>query len=322
MTRIVIPNRGPQLSTRRDVLRGATGIVAGGALALVSARGGSFSALAQDATPAAGVDVYPEVVYVGAEYSFTGPAEVAAGLTRLTLRNEGQMDHHMMVVKFNEGKSVADLPAAMAAGLPGLFELGVSIGGPGGTGPGQQATVIYDLAEGNYILICVIPDEDGIPHVAKGMALPITVTAGTGTAAAPQADASIAMMDFHFSGLPATVTPGQHIWEITNQAQQLHEIVVLQLAPGVTYEQIEAIFSAPPAATPMAGMGESTPMAAQAGQPPFTSITGTAPASPGTQGWLVLDLAAGEYVAICFVPDAQTGAPHFALGMISPFTVA
>ena len=65
-----------------------------------------------------------------------------------------------------------------------------------------------------------------------------------------------------------------------------------------------------------------TPMAEQSGPPPFTSITGIAPASPGTQGWLVLDLAAGEYAAICFVPDTETGAPHFALGMIAPFTVA
>jgi hypothetical protein len=303
-------------------LRGATGVVAGGALALVSARGGNWSAFAQDASPVAGVDAYPEAVYVGAEYSFTGPAEIPAGLTRLTLRNDGQMDHHMMVVKFNEGKSAADLPAALAAGLPGLFELGVSIGGPGGTGPGQTATTVYDLAEGNYILICLIPDEDGIPHVAKGMALPVTVTPGTTTAPAPQADATISMMDFHFTGLPATVTPGQHVWEMVNQGQQLHEIVVLQLAPGVTYEQVEAIFMAPPAATPMAGMDASTPMAEQAGPPPFTSVTGIAPASPGTEGWLVVDLAAGEYAAICFVPDAETGAPHFALGMIAPFTVA
>jgi hypothetical protein len=38
--------------------------------------------------------------------------------------------------------------------------------------------------------------------------------------------------------------------------------------------------------------------------------------------YLELDLAAGDHFAICFVPDFETGAPHFALGMIAPFTVA
>ncbi len=44
--------------------------------------------------------------------------------------------------------------------------------------------------------------------------------------------------------------------------------------------------------------------------------------SPGETNYAVLDLAAGDYIAICFVPDAETGAPHFALGMIAGLTVS
>ena len=33
-------------------------------------------------------------------------------------------------------------------------------------------------------------------------------------------------------------------------------------------------------------------------------------------------LQPGNYVAVCFVPDAKTGKPHYMLGMISSFTVA
>jgi hypothetical protein len=231
------------------------------------------------------------------------------------------MDHHAMIFKLNEGKTADDFPAALAQGLPGLFALGTAVGGPGGIGPGQQATVIHDLAPGNYLVLCLIPDEDGIPHAAKGMVLPVTVTAGTGTGAAPQADATITMMDFHFMGLPATVSPGAHVWEVTNQGQQVHELAIFKNAPGVTFEQVEAIFAAPEA-TPMAGMDEGTPMAAETGPPPFASVAGLAPASPGAGGWIVLDLDAGDYFAICFVPDIDSGAPHFALGMISPFSVA
>jgi hypothetical protein len=43
--------------------------------------------------------------------------------------------------------------------------------------------------------------------------------------------------------------------------------------------------------------------------------------SPGFTVWSVLDFEPGDYFAICFVPDAESGAPHFALGMIAPFTV-
>ena len=43
--------------------------------------------------------------------------------------------------------------------------------------------------------------------------------------------------------------------------------------------------------------------------------------SPGNTVWAVLDLEPGDYIAICFVPDAESGAPHAMLGMIAPFTV-
>ena len=44
--------------------------------------------------------------------------------------------------------------------------------------------------------------------------------------------------------------------------------------------------------------------------------------NPGITNYLEVDLTAGDYFAICFIPDFETGAPHFALGMIMPFTVA
>jgi hypothetical protein len=317
----------PDIS-RRSILRGSAGVVISGTAAVVASRLGSNTAVAQDATPAAAdVSAYPEVVYVGAEYSFTGPAEIPGGLTRVTLQNDGAMDHHAMFFRFNDGKSMADLPAAAAAGLGGLFAIGASVGGPGSVGGGQKSTVVMDLAAGNYVILCVIPDEDGVPHAMKGMLLPLTVTDPAGAATAPVAGGTIEMADFHFEGLPEQVTAGQQVWNVVNAGEQLHELVINQLSPGVTYDQIEAIFLAPPEASPVAGM-EETAMAgmeaspAGAMGPPFVAVTGVAPISPGMSNWIVADLVAGEYFAICFVPDPATGAPHFALGMIQRFTVA
>jgi len=43
--------------------------------------------------------------------------------------------------------------------------------------------------------------------------------------------------------------------------------------------------------------------------------------SAGNTVWSLLDLKPGTDVAVCFVPDAQTGMPHFLMGMYTPFTV-
>lgn len=315
---------------RRTILRGTAGVIAAGTAGIVTARYGLKSAIAQDASPVTtDISAYPEVIYTGKEYAFEGPVEIPGGLTRVTLRNEGTMDHHAMFFRFNDDKSMADLPAAAAQGLGGLFAIGASLGGPGSIGAGEQSTVIMDLPEGNYVILCVIPDDDGIPHAMKGMLLPLTVTAPAASPAAPTASGTVELADFHFMGLPEQVPAGQQIWNVVNAGQQLHEIVIARLAPGVTYEQVESMFMAPPAASPAAGM-EGTAMAgmemeaspAAAMGAPFTAIAGVAPISPGMSNWIVADLTAGDYFAICFIPDPATGAPHFALGMIQALTVS
>jgi len=58
------------------------------------------------------------------------------------------------------------------------------------------------------------------------------------------------------------------------------------------------------------------------GPPPFTGIGGVAPLSPGLTNYLLLDLTPGNYLTICFVPDAATGMPHFMMGMLAGFSVA
>jgi hypothetical protein len=68
-------------------------------------------------------------------------------------------------------------------------------------------------------------------------------------------------------------------------------------------------------------MGEATP-AMEMGPPPFAMIAGVAPMSPGNTNYLMLDLQAGNYITLCFVPDMATGMPHFMMGMIAGFTVA
>ena len=69
-------------------------------------------------------------------------------------------------------------------------------------------------------------------------------------------------------------------------------------------------------------MASSEAFPEAAGPPPFTAVVGIAPMAPGVTNYAELELEAGDHFAICFIPDFESGAPHFALGMIMPFTVA
>ncbi len=303
---------GTQL-TRRAALRGA--VAAGIAGALVT-RGG-VGAFAQEATPDGD---YPEVVITSTEFAFDMPATVESGWTKVTLDNQGAMDHHAMLMRVNDGSTPEDLGAALQTGDFGaIFAVSTSVGGPM-TGPGGRSSVIADLAAGQYMAICVIPDENGVPHVALGMLAAFEVTEAAATAEAPAADVTVELVEMMFHGAPAEAVAGPAVWEVTNIGAQIHEMFVARLSPGVTFEQVSGMLLAPPEATPMGDMDHASPEAAAG--PPFTNVGGVAPMSPGNTNYMELELVAGDHFAICFVPDTETGAPHAALGMIMPFTVA
>ena len=303
---------GTRLS-RRSAMKGILAASAAGAFAV---RGG-LGAFAQDATPAG---AYPEVVIVGTEYAFDMPATVESGWTRITLDNQGMMDHHAMLMRVNDGSTLEDLGAALQApDFGAIFGVSTSVGGPM-AGPGGRGSVIANLEPGQHIAICVIPDDQGVPHYALGMQATFEVTEGAATVEAPVADARIELMEMMFHGTPAEIPAGPALWEVANVGVQLHEIFVAQLAPGFTFEQISAMLLTPPDATPE-GMDHASPEAAMMA-PPFTNVGGVAPMNPGHTNYAPFEFAAGEYFAICFVPDPETGAPHAALGMIMGFTVA
>lgn len=298
------------LLTRRTVLQsvGALGVV--GAL---TPRG--LSAAAQS-------DSYPDVTIVARDFSFDMPSSIEGGHVQLTLDNQGMHDHHAIFLRVNDDATVDDVEAALQLPEFGpVFAVATSVGGPN-AGPGQRSAVIVNLPPGHYVVICAIPNEEGVPHYALGMMASVEVTEPAAATTDPAADTTVTLVDMMFSGLPTEVAAGTHIWEVPNQGPSVHEIVILRLQDGVTFEMIQQMLSGPPAATPV-DAAQATPVAtpAASGPPPFAAIAGCAPMNPGQTNWVVLDLEAGEHVAICFVPDPATGAPHFALGMLASVSV-
>lgn len=290
--------------TRRQAL-GSLGVAG---LAALWSRHGLRSA--QAAAPP-----YRPYVITANDDQFQLAPSTPGGYTAVTLNNSGAEPHHAMFMRLNPGATVAEFMAAAKGPDPGaLFALATSAGGPGSVDSGQISHAIVDLAPGQYVVICMVPDAKGMPHYQMGMVAPLTVTAAAEPGAAPAAQTTIDLVDFSFDGLPPAVRPGRHVWKVVNTGAQLHEMVLNRLAPGHTFQQVAAMLTAPQPA--------GAPAAPPPGPPPFTGVAGVAPMSQGAANWAVLNLTPGDYFAICYIPDIKSGKPHFDLGMMKPFSVA
>lgn len=109
--------------------------------------------------------------------------------------------------------------------------------------------------------------------------------------------------DFQFD-VPAQFESGLVKLTLVNDGTEPHHAQLLRLKDGVTFEQFET------------ALHEDAPAA-------LTLITvdgGDAPVDPGATTSVVVKLAPGDYVLLCFVPSPD-GVQHFDKGMITPITV-
>ena len=75
-----------------------------------------------------------------------------------------------------------------------------------------------------------------------------------------------------------------------------------------------------PNATAMVFVGAFAPDAPP-GPPPGEALGGFQSIAPGGGGTFNVNVTPGNYVFLCFVEDLNTGAPHFALGMLEEFSI-
>jgi uncharacterized cupredoxin-like copper-binding protein len=273
-------------------------------LALASCRSDKPPAAEAGAPEAAAAPAAPSAVTVTAtDYSFDAPAELPAGLTTFHLVNQGPSIHHVQLVRFGEGKTFADFTAALKAGGPPPKWVMME-GGPNPPEIGDTSSTTVALEPGNYAMLCFVPGPDGIPHVAKGMIRPLTVTAGAGaTAAEPEAEVVMKLTDYDFE-LSKPITAGRHTIRVENAGPQEHELVIVKLDSGK--EPMD-----------FAKWGEK-----MVGKPPGTLHGGVSGIMPGGKAFVEVELAPGEYGLICFVPDSKDGKGHYRHGMAKKVTVS
>lgn len=257
-------------------------------------------------TATASSTIPPVVSIVATDFAFDVKDTITGGLVTLRLVNQGKTLHHVQLLRLLDGKTFADLAAALKAMKPGAPPPSwmQDVAGPNSPVPGGESLLTEDLQPGPYAIVCFIDTPDKVPHFAKGMMHPLTVLAPTGTApATPVADVSVDMTDYAWSVTPA-LTAGRHLIKLTNSAAQSHELFLVQLARGKTADDMMkwgTTYEGPPPGTPMGG------------------ISGMA---TGGVAYLPVTLTPGNYLLVCFLPDARDGKPHFMHGMIKTLTVS
>jgi len=249
----------------------------------------------------------PNVVTVTAkDFAFEAPKEIPAGMTTFRLVNDGGTFHHAQIVRLDSAKTFADLQQALAkpGGPPPRWL--VFIGGPNAPDPKGESNATLDMAPGNYAILCFVDLPDGVPHVAKGMAMGLTVKPAEGSAAAapaPTPDAVMTLADYSFT-LSKPLTAGKRTIEVrTADGQQPHEVELIRLEPGKTAKDVLAW------------------MRKMEGPPPGRGLGGVAATVPGVPVYFTADLTPGDYALICFLPDAKDGKPHFTHGMVQQVKV-
>jgi hypothetical protein len=105
---------------------------------------------------------------------------------------------------------------------------------------------------------------------------------------------------------PLRVAAGRVTVSAQDAGGEAHEARFVQLLPGVTVAAVVAGLQRDPSGASLTAT--------------VTSAGGTGAIAPGASGRAVLHLVPGSYLMFCGL-RAPDGAPHFAKGMLLPFTV-
>jgi hypothetical protein len=273
----------------------------------------------QETSPQDSSSFMPNVVVLSsANYTFQAPDTVDAGWTRFLFSNNGDDIHYAHIVQLDSGKTVPELLAVYAEAIrtSGPRPKWVTrFGGPGGAPPGGSSSVIQNLEPGNYVWICPIEDNAGHPHFGKGESKAFVVRATNNRdAASPVATAVIRLADYGFT-VDSQLKAGRHTIRVENAGVEPHDLVVMQLAPGKTLEEVRSFLNPERARRP--GEADQPP-------PPLESLVtgfgGIAAIASGMHVFFETDLTPGDYVLVCMA-TAPDGRSHVEHGMIQQIRI-
>lgn len=270
------------------------------------------------ALPPASVPQVSQVLEVDTgEYTFKfpdlQPSELHAGWTEIRLTNVGKEAHQVMFAQLKPGADLAELAQQAGSDSSGSAALGFvnMLGGVSYIAPGQQTRSLVNLPEGLVMAMCYVPNDQGVAHALLGMSTMLTVGPAQKLGAASPADSNNAVVvgtiRFGADGyeVPEKITKGwYHVLnsDTENPGVGLHELSILRLQTNATLSKSEinsVVTDLAENKTPAVGI---------------TALGGYGALQPGYEGYVWLDLSAGQYLFVDFMPDDSDPTPHLAKG--------
>lgn len=223
------------------------------------------------------------------------PETLPAGIRRVTANNTGQEWHAVIFRRLNEGVTPEQFAAAFAESPFDSLALTTQLGGPD-LAPGASKSGYFHFQPGAHVLV----DNATVPPRFA----PFTVVASTEAEAAPPAAAVTVEMKEHAFIMPTEIRAGAQWWQFTNTGENVHQAGIVKLAEGKTLDDAIAWNET----------GE--------GPEPFEWVEFWNVMSPGVTSWVELDLPAGAYWVLDFLPDpTREGQSNMALGMAKEIVV-
>lgn len=314
--------------SRRNLLRMAVRLTAGGALALTAGNAFGGRVFARQATPGSGEQFQtafsdkilrsfglPEIkIDVGPD-GVKAPSKLEAGYYLVTL---SAADGYVAYLDFTQPPAGLDekqaTKLALAAGREDLAQHDwVYAGGTNTFENLKPVSFVINLAPGEYKIAASYYVMNGDTETMK--LVPLTVTGAAVTGNEPKSTVILEATDeLRYHVTPDPVPAGPQVWKFTNTGQHhSHHAVLFGIPEAVTADQIIAEFQSMMSGTPPAG----EPLVAKFTQPGYAALQ-----SGGQTTWLELDLKPGKYAAICFIMDPGVMRPHLLDGMVTVFTVA
>lgn len=288
-------------------IRVVTGLVAAAAVAGVAIGCGDDDDKESSAKPA-GFAI--EATAQGKKLTLSHPASVSAGLVSMTLKNSDKRPRGAQIVRIvgdHNSKAVVSLIEGESIKIPEYIQDG---GGVAAVKPGETKTVTQNLAPGKYIVWDDQGGDDDTPgNWSLGALGEFTVTGEASDDELPSRPATITALDkgdkdygFAFKGLKA----GTNQVRFENTGKQLHHALFFPLQKGATLADLRTFLKSD-------GKGE----------PPldFAKGVGTTVIDGGVAQNVELDLTAGNYAVLCFIPDRKGGKSHADKGMVEELVV-
>jgi uncharacterized cupredoxin-like copper-binding protein len=234
------------------------------------------------------------------EHRFDGPNQLPAGQTTVRLHNRGKEPHQLQFLKLEEGKSPADLAAALKSDSRIVPSWAKHMGGPNGVDAGHASEATLFLEPGSYVIICGIPGKNHQSHAALGMQKTLRVISSKPAPSDFQGNFHMAMFEYEFV-VVQPLRKGRHSFYVVNRGSQVHQASVVRLNPGASAKDV------------LTALNQGKPSSL-----PGTLIGGMSGLEPGRDGTFTADLTPGRYAIMCLFSNGES---HAAKGMVMNFTI-